>query len=85
MNIRLSKSNFKEDMARGVAEEKAADFTQAALSYKKAQHHATSAKLYVKAQFAMARRILCLKNSNDQQWKQVNEKFQQIYQSVGDL
>lgn len=35
MNIRLSKSNFKEDMARGIAEEKSADLARAALSYKK--------------------------------------------------
>jgi hypothetical protein len=69
MNIRLSKSNFKEDMSRGIAEEKSSDFTQAALSYKKAQHHASSAGL---------------KNASDQQWRQVNEKFHQLYQVTGD-
>lgn len=84
MNIRLIKSNFKEDMARGIAEEKSANFAQAALSYKKAQHHAASAGLSSKAQFAMARRILCLKNASDQQWRKVNEKFHQLYQVTGD-
>jgi hypothetical protein len=84
MNIRLSKSNFKEDMARGMAGEKSENFVQAALSYKKAQHHAASAGLNSKAQFAMARRILCLKNSSDQQWRQINEKFHQLYQVTGD-
>lgn len=36
-----------------------------------------------KAKFAMARSIHCLKQAKDPQWKQVNTKFQQLYQALG--
>ena len=46
------------------------------------QHHATSANMLEKAKFAMARRIHCLKQAKDPEWKQVNAKFQQLHQAL---
>jgi predicted secreted Zn-dependent protease len=82
MDIRLYQRNYRDDLKQAIQQEQAASYIDAALSYKKAQHHATSANMLGKARFAMARRIHCLKMANDPQWKQVNSEFQQRYQAM---
>lgn len=79
MDQRLSKRNYREDVARALEEEKTGLYASAALSYKKAQHHATYAGLPDKAQFAAARRILCLKCAEDPSWKELNKKYISLY------
>ncbi|MGL4714893.1 MAG: hypothetical protein ACRCWL_03140 [Aeromonas sp.] len=81
MDIRLYQRNYREDLAQAMEQEKAGRFIDAALSYKKAQHHAASANLLENARFAMARRIRCLKMAGDREWTQVNDKFQKLYLS----
>lgn len=80
MDIRLIKRNYQDDLKQAIQQEQSENFIAAALSYKKAQHHAASADMLEKAKFAMARRIRCLKQANDPQWKQTNAKFMQLYQ-----
>ncbi|MFM1701911.1 hypothetical protein ACJ5ZS_12900 [Aeromonas salmonicida] len=82
MDIRLYQRNYRDDLKQAILQEQIADYPTAALSYKKAQHHATSANMLDKARFAMARRIHCLKMANDPQWKQVNSQYQQLYQAM---
>lgn len=82
MSTKLHQRNYRDDMTQAIQQEQAGSFSDAALSYKKAQHHAASANMLSKAKFAMARRIRCLKSSNDPQWRQVNEKFQQLHQTL---
>lgn len=79
MDPRLSKRNYREDVARALEEEKTGLYASAALSYKKAQHHATFAGLPSKAQFAATRRILCLKRAEDPSWKELNTKYISLY------
>lgn len=82
MSTKLHQRNYRDDMAQAIQQEQSGNFPDAALSYKKAQHHAASANMLSKAKFAMARRIRCLKVANDPQWRQVNEKFQQLHQTL---
>lgn len=82
MDIRLYQRNYRDDLKQAILQEQTADYPAAALSYKKAQHHAASANMLDKAKFAMARRIHCLKLANDPQWKQVNSQYQQLYQAM---
>ncbi|MEW7867523.1 hypothetical protein [Aeromonas diversa] len=82
MSTKLHQRNYRDDMAQAIQQEHAGQFADAALSYKKAQHHAASADMLSKAKFAMARRIRCLKSDNDPQWRKVNEKYQQLHQTL---
>lgn len=82
MSTKLHQRNYRDDMAQAIQQEQSGNFADAALSYKKAQHHAASANMLGKARFAMARRIHCLKMANDPQWKQVNSEYQQRYQAM---
>lgn len=82
MSTKLHQRNYRDDMAQAIQQEHAGRFADAALSYKKAQHHAASADMLSKAKFAMARRIRCLKSDNDPQWRKVNEKYQQLHQTL---
>jgi hypothetical protein len=82
MDQRLHKRNYRDDIQQAIQQEQATMYPQAALSYKKAQHHAASADMQSNAKFAMARRIHCLKMAKDPQWKAVNAKFQQLYQAL---
>ena len=82
MHIKLYQRNYRDDLKQAIQQEHAGNHQDAALSYKKAQHHATSANMLEKAKLAMARRIHCLKQAKDPEWKQVNAKFQQIYQTL---
>ncbi|CAJ1834755.1 hypothetical protein K3H45_09665 [Aeromonas veronii] len=82
MDIRLYQRNYRDDLKQAIQQEQSASYIDAALSYKKAQHHAASASMLGKARFAMARRIHCLKMANDPQWKQVNSEYQQRYQAM---
>lgn len=79
MDQRLHKRNYRDDLIQAIQQEQAASYPDAALSYKKAQHHAVSANMLDKARFAMARSIHCLKMAKDMQWKAVNAKYQQLY------
>lgn len=81
MHIKLYQRNYRDDLKQAIQQEHAGNHQDAALSYKKAQHHATSANMLEKAKLAMARRIHCLKQAKDPEWKQVNAKFQQLYQT----
>lgn len=81
MHMKLYQRNYRDDLKQAIQQEHAGNHHDAALSYKKAQHHATSANMPEKARFAMARRIHCLKQAKDPQWRQVNTKFQQLYQA----
>lgn len=83
MDQRLHKRNYRDDLKQAIQQEHAGNHQDAALSYKKAQHHAASADMQNKALFAMARRIHCLKQAKDPQWKQLNARFQQLYQALG--
>ena len=79
MHIKLYQRNYRDDLKQVIQQEHAGNHQDAALSYKKAQHHATSANMQEKARFAMARRIHCLKQAKDPEWREVNIKFQQLY------
>ncbi|MDX7714770.1 hypothetical protein [Aeromonas caviae] len=79
MHIKLYQRNYRDDLKQAIQQEHAGNHQDAALSYKKAQHHATSANMQEKARFAMARRIHCLKQAKDPEWREVNIKFQQLY------
>ncbi|MFM5229593.1 hypothetical protein ACET9H_10035 [Aeromonas media] len=83
MDQRLHKRNYRDDLKQAIHQEQSGNHQDAALSYKKAQHHAASADMQDKALFAMARRIHCLKQAKDPQWKQLNASFQQLYQALG--
>lgn len=82
MSTKLHQRNYRDDMAQAIQQEQAGQFTDAALSYKKVQHHAASAGMLSQAQFAMARRIRCLKSNNDPQWRTINEAYQQLHQTL---
>ena len=82
MHIKLYQRNYRDDLKQAIQQEHAGNHHDAALSYKKAQHHAASANMLSKAKFAMARRIRCLKSAKDPEWRQVNEKFQQLHQTL---
>ena len=82
MHIKLYQRNYRDDLKQAIQQEHAGNHQDAALSYKKAQHHAASANMLSKAKFAMARRIRCLKSAKDPEWRQVNEKFQQLHQTL---
>lgn len=82
MHIKLYQRNCRDDLKQAIQQEHAGNHQDAALSYKKAQHHATSANMLEKAKLAMARRIHCLKQAKDPEWKQVNAKFQQLHQAL---
>ena len=82
MHIKLYQRNYRDDLKQAIQQEHAGNHQDAALSYKKAQHHATSANMLEKAKFAMARRIHCPKQAKDPEWKQVNAKFQQLHQAL---
>ena len=79
MHIKLYQRNYRDDLKQAIQQEHAGNHQDAALSYKKAQHHAASANMTDQARFAMARRIHCLKLTQDPQWKILNAKFQQLY------
>ena len=85
MDIRLYQRNYRDDLKQAIQQEQSASYIDAALSYKKAQHHAASATMFDKERFAMARRIHCLKMAYDPQWKQVNSQYLQRYQATEDL
>ncbi|MGS3182593.1 hypothetical protein ACB288_02420 [Aeromonas taiwanensis] len=78
MHIKLYQRNCRDDLKQAIQQEHAGNHQDAALSYKKAQHHATSANMLEKAKLAMARRIHCLKQAKDPEWKQ----FQQLHQAL---
>ncbi|MGU5713927.1 hypothetical protein [Aeromonas taiwanensis] len=82
MHIKLYQRNCRDDLKQAIQQEHAGNHQDAAPSYKKAQHHATSANMLEKAKFAMARRIHSLKQAKDPEWKQVNAKFQQLHQAL---
>ena len=66
MDIRLYQRNYRDDLKQAIQQEQSASYIDAALSYKKAQHHAASANMLSKAKFAMARRIRCLRQRTGQ-------------------
>ncbi|MGU5684423.1 hypothetical protein ACV1DN_09450 [Aeromonas allosaccharophila] len=78
-SLRLTMLHYREDMTQAIAQEHAKDWANAAISYKKAQHHARSAEQPDKARFAMARQIHCLKMAHRPEWRTINGKYQTNY------